>query len=141
MTPTARRVVQAVLYEAVALAVVGPALGWLFERPAATSFLLAVVMSTIALAWNYVFNAVFERWEARRPVGGRPPLRRIAHGIGFEGGLTVFLVPVLAVGLDVPLADAFVTNLGLLAFFFVYAIVFTWGFDKLFGLPAAAAPR
>lgn len=141
MTPTARRVVQALLYEAIALAVVGPALGGLFGRPMMTNFALAAVMSTIALTWNYVFNGLFERWEARRPVGGRPPWRRIAHGVGFEGGLTVILVPVIAAWLDVSLAAAFVANLGLLAFFFVYAVVFTWGFDKIFGLPAAAAPR
>jgi uncharacterized membrane protein len=30
-------------------------------------------------------------------------------------------------------------NLGLLAFFFVYAIAFTWAFDRVFGLPKSAA--
>ena len=29
-------------------------------------------------------------------------------------------------------------NLGLLAFFFLYAIAYTWGFDKVFGLPKSA---
>jgi uncharacterized membrane protein len=31
-----------------------------------------------------------------------------------------------------------VTNLGLLAFFFLYAIGYTWAFDKVFGLPKSA---
>lgn len=141
MTPVARRVIQAVLYETLALAVVGPALRWLFDRPAGTAFGLAAVMSTIALAWNWAFNTLFERWEARRPAGGRSVGRRVLHGTGFEGGLTLILVPVIAFWLDVSLRDAFIANLGILAFFFAYAIAFTWAFDKLFGLPASAAPR
>lgn len=139
MTPTTRRVVQALLYEAIALAVVSPALGVLFDRPAASTFGLAVFMSTVALAWSYLFNTVFERWEARQTVKGRSVLRRVAHGIGVEGGLTLWLVPAIAWWLEVSLLEAFVANLGILAFFFVYAIVFTWGFDRVFGLPAAAS--
>ena len=38
-------------------------------------------------------------------------------------------------------AAAFVANLGLLVFIFVYAIAFTWAFARVFGLPASAAPN
>ncbi len=138
MTPTTRRVLQAVLYEVGAIAFVGPVLGYAFEKPANSTFLLAVVLSTIALCWNYIFNAVFERWESRQAVKGRSFTRRLAHGTGFEGGLTVILVPVMALWLDTTFLAAFLANLGLLAFFFVYAIGYTWAFDKVFGLPQAA---
>jgi uncharacterized membrane protein len=138
MSPTARRVLQAILYEVIAIAVVGPLLGFAFDKPQASTFLLAVVLSTIALAWNYIFNWLFERWEARQAVGGRSFARRLAHGAGFEGGLTIILVPVMALWLDISPAAAFVANLGLLVFFFFYAIVFTWAFDRVFGLPASA---
>lgn len=142
MTPTTRRVLQAVLYEVGAIAVVGPVLGLTFEKPASSTFLLAVVLSTIALCWNYVFNAVFERWESRQVVKGRNFARRLAHGTGFEGGLTLILVPVMALWLDTTLLAAFLVNLGLLAFFFVYAMGYTWAFDKVFGLPQSArGPR
>lgn len=142
MTPTTRRVLQAVLYEAGAIAFVGPVLGFVFDKPASSTFLLAVLLSTIALGWNYVFNALFERWEAKQAVKGRSFARRLAHGTGFEGGLTVLLVPVMAFWLGTTFLAAFLANLGLLAFFFVYAIGFTWAFDKVFGLPqsALAAP-
>lgn len=138
MSPIARRVLQAVLYEVIAIAVVGPVLGFAFHKPQASTFGLAVLLSTIALAWNYAFNWIFERWESRQVVRGRSLLRRLAHGAGFEGGLTVILVPVMALWLDITAAAAFVANLGLLVFFFVYAIVFTWAFDRVFGLPASA---
>jgi uncharacterized membrane protein len=140
MSPRARRVLQAVLYEVGAVAFVGPVLSLAFDRPAASTLGLAVVLSAIALGWNYVFNALFERWEARQAVRGRSWLRRLAHGTGFEGGLVVLLVPVMSWWLDIPPLAAFLANLGLLAFFFVYAVAFTWTFDRLFGLPASAAP-
>lgn len=138
MTPTTRRVLQAVLYEAGAIAFVGPVLGFAFGKPASSTFLLAVVLSTIALCWNYVFNALFERWESRQVAKGRNLARRVAHGTGFEGGLTILLVPVMACWLETSLLTAFVANLGLLAFFFVYAIAYTWLFDRVFGLPESA---
>lgn len=138
MTPTRRRVLQALLYEVFAIAFVGPVLGWAFDKPQTSTLLLAVVLSSIALCWNYVFNALFEKWESRQLVKGRSFARRLAHGAGFEGGLTVLLVPVMAYWLDTSFLTAFLANLGLLAFFFVYAMGFTWAFDKVFGLPQSA---
>jgi len=138
MNPRTRRVLQAVLYEVGAIAFVGPVLGFAFAKPASSTFLLAVVLSTIALCWNYVFNAMFERWESRQVVKGRSFARRLAHGTGFEGGLTFLLVPVMAFWLETTFLAAFLANLGLLAFFFVYAIGFTWAFDRAFGLPQSA---
>ena len=138
MGPRTRRVVQAALYEAIAVVVVASALSLAFGEPAHSAVGLSLVTSGIALTWNYVFNALFERWERRQPVKGRSWRRRVAHGIGFEGGLTVFLVPVMAWWLDTTLWLAFLADLGLLLFFLVYTVVFTWAFDKVFGLPQSA---
>jgi uncharacterized membrane protein len=138
MTPRTRRVLQAVLYEVFAVAFVGPVQGVLFGQPFSSTLALAVLMSAIALCWNYLFNAAFERWESRQTVKGRGLARRLAHGVGFEGGLTVLLVPVMAFWLNTSFLTAFMANLGLLFFFFVYAIAFTWAFDKVFGLPQSA---
>lgn len=85
-------------------------------------------------------GGLFEAWEARQRVKGRSFKRRLAHGIGFEGGLVFLLVPVMAYWLETTLLKAFIADLGILALFFVYAIVFTWAFDKVFGLPQSAAP-
>ena len=138
MSPLTRRILQAVLYEVIAIAVVGPVLSFAFDEPPRSTFELAVVLSSIALAWNYAFNWVFERWESRQTVRGRSFARRLAHGTGFEGGLAIILVPVMSLWLGITPAAAFVANLGLLIFFFVYAIAFTWAFDRVFGLPASA---
>jgi uncharacterized membrane protein len=138
MTPTTRRIVQAALYEGIAIAVVTPTLMLAFSHPPGSAFLLSALMSSIALTWNYLFNLVFERWETRQIVKGRSLARRIAHGVGFEGGLALILLPVMAYWLEVSLWAAFVADVGLLAFFFVYTVAFTWVFDKIFGLPLSA---
>jgi uncharacterized membrane protein len=138
MSPRNRRVLQAILYEVFAIAFVGPVLSIAFDKPPASTLALAFVLSSIALAWNYIFNAVFERWEARQTQRGRSFARRLAHGIGFEGGLAVILIPVMALWLKISPLAALLANIGLLAFFFIYAIAFTWAFDKVFGLPASA---
>ena len=46
----------------------------------------------------------------------------------------------MALWLNTSFLSAFIANLGLLAFFFIYAIAFTWAFDRVFGLPESAAP-
>ncbi len=141
MNPLTRRIVQAVLYEAIAIAAVGPGLALFFAEPMTSTLGLAVLMSTIALVWNYIFNGLFERWEVRQDTKGRSFKRRVMHGLGFEGGLVFLLIPVVAYWLNTSLLAAFVTNLGVLVFFFVYAIVFTWAFDRIFGLPQSATKR
>jgi len=138
MTPPQRRVLQAVLYELGAIALTGPIVGLSFDVGAGSSLLLAVIMSSIALAWNYVFNAGFEHWERRQVRRQRTVWRRLMHGIGFEGGLGLMLVPLMAVWLDIPLWQALVAEIGLLALFFLYAVGFTWAFDRVFGLPESA---
>ncbi len=89
----------------------------------------------MAIGWNLIFNYLFERWEQRRGNQGRSIGIRLLHALGFEGGLVIFLVPIIALWLDVSLLEALLMDLGLLAFFLVYTFVFNWVFDGVFGLP------
>ena len=138
LAPRTRRIVQAVLYETLAVGFVAPVLSLVYGQAPLSALGLTLTMSLIALAWNYGFNAVFERWEARQTVKGRSWRRRVAHGTLFEGGLALILVPVMALWLDVSMWEAFVADIGILLFFLVYTVVFTWVFDRVFGLPSAA---
>jgi uncharacterized membrane protein len=138
LTPGVRRVLQAVLYEGIAVAAVTPTLALIFKHEAGSAFVLTVIMSAIALAWNYLFNSVFERWEARSGHTGRPWPIRALHSLGFEGGLLFMLVPLMAWWLHVTLLEAFVADLGIFVFFLAYTFAFTWVFDRAFGLPMGA---
>lgn len=120
---------------------VTPILSVAFDAEVSTTLPLSVLMATIALVWNYIFNALFERWEKNQIAKGRSWRRRLVHGAGFEGGLVLVLVPLTAYWLDITLLQALLAEIGLLATFFVYAIIFTWAFDKIFGLPISAQDR
>ncbi|MCI4411198.1 MAG: PACE efflux transporter [Thiotrichales bacterium] len=138
MTTRQRKIWQAVLYEIGAVILVTPLVVWAFDHDLASSFWLSVVMSTIAVAWSYGFNSLFEAWESKQVVKGRNWQRRLVHSVGFEGGLALFFVPLIAWWLSVGWWVAFITDASLLLVFFVYSIVFTWLFDRVFGLPASA---
>ncbi|MET0312924.1 MAG: PACE efflux transporter, partial [Hansschlegelia sp.] len=94
--------------------------------------------STIAMAWNYVFNAGFEAWERRQAVKGRSFVRRAVHALGFELGLVLMLTPTLAWLLGVTLLEAFAYNGVLVGVFLAYTYLFNLSFDRLFGLPQSA---
>jgi len=133
-----RRVIYVTLYELIAIVVATVGLALFTGQSAGHSSVVAVAASGIAIVWNIVFNWAFERWEARQPTRGRSLGRRVAHAIGFEGGLIFTLVPLFAWWFEVSLWEAFVMDLGLVVFFLCYTFVFNWVFDYFFGLPASA---
>lgn len=135
-----RRVVYVALYEAIAIAAATVGLMAMSGQGAVHSGVLSVMASAIAVVWNLAFNATFEFWESRQLKKGRSVARRVAHAIGFEGGLAAILVPVFAWWLQVSLWQALWMDLGLLLFFLVYTFVFNWTFDRVFGLPVSAQP-
>ncbi|AOK20524.1 hypothetical protein WT26_32795 [Burkholderia cepacia] len=137
MQGLSRRITQAVLYEAIAISCISPVIAALFGEGLVYSGALSATMSAIAMLWNMIFNALFERWEASRVQRTRTLGRRIIHACGFEGGLIFILVPVVSWWLDISWIDAFVVDIGLFAFFFCYAFVFQWAFDRVFDVPAA----
>ena len=133
-----RKIVYVGLYEAIAF--VCATLGFVSGSEAHVSVAgaLSIFAAIFAVAWNFAYNALFERWESRRAERGRSGLRRLAHAIGFEMGFMVVLMPIAAWWLDITYLRSFALNLGLNAFFFFYTMGFTWAFDRVFGLPASA---
>lgn len=132
-----RRIVYVSLYEAIAI-IVSSLIFMAVGQSAGHSGAMAVVASALAIVWNVSFNTLFERWEARQAVKGRSVLRRVVHALGFEGGLAVILIPLMAWWFEVSLWQAAVMEAGLLLFFLVYTYGFNWAFDRIFGLPASA---
>ena len=134
-----RRFVFVTLYELIAI-IVSSVLFMAIGLEAGASGVMAVVASTLAIVWNVTFNRLFERWEARQTVKGRSVRRRAVHAMGFEGGLALMLIPLMAWWFEVSLWQATWMEAGLLLFFLVYTYAFNWAFDHIFGLPASAQP-
>lgn len=136
-----RRVVYVGLYELVAIVLSAILLTLISSADSANSLGLAIAASALAILWNLVFNYGFEVWEQHRGQTGRSLAVRVLHALGFEGGLVIFLVPLLAWWLQVSFIEALLLDLGLLVFFLFYTFIFNWVFDALFGLPAAVSKQ
>lgn len=135
MSPAVRRIIYVISYEVIAVALTTLGLVVLGFGGGSSGF-VAVTASTVAMAWNYLWTTLFEVWERRQDSRTRTVGRRIAHAVGFEGGLVILLLPIVAWTLQVSLLQAFGLEAGLLAFFLVYTFVFAWLFDKV--LPPAS---
>ncbi|MDB5799685.1 MAG: transrane pair domain protein [Rhodocyclales bacterium] len=133
-----RKVVHAILFEVFAVISVTLAFMATTQHGVGSSGSLAVVTSAVAMSWNMAYNFIFEKWEARQSTRGRSLVRRITHAIGFEAGLVVLLLPLVAWWLDMGVWTALGLELGLVLFFVIYGLVFNWYFDRLFGLPTSA---
>ena len=133
-----RKLLYLSLYEGIAILLSSQMLRLITDQSVTQAGLMAVAVSLVAMSWNFIYNNIFEAWEARRSVRGRGFWVRVAHACGFEGGLLLLLVPLFAWVLQVSLAQALGLQLGMLVFFLFYSFAFTFGFDRVFGLPSSA---
>ncbi|MEZ5754390.1 MAG: PACE efflux transporter [Paracoccaceae bacterium] len=136
--PRLRRVIYAASFEAGGILLSTALLLAMAETTAGSSLVFSILASTVAMLWNLAFNAAFERWESRQPVLGRSLARRSAHALLFEGGLVLFLLPLTAWWFSVSLLHALAYESALILAFLIYTWLFTFAFDRLFGLPASA---
>lgn len=130
------RIRHAVMFEVIALVLVAPLGGLIFGVEVAEFGVVAVVSTTIAMGWNYIFNLGFDHGLlALGKALAKTPMMRVVHAITFEASLLALLVPFIAWYLAVPLWDAFVMDISLTGFYLCYAFVFNWGYDLAFPLP------
>lgn len=140
LKPWLRRALQVGIYELIAIAAVTAGALTLTNENLTSSAAYAALTSAVAVLWNYAYNTLFEFWETRQKRKGRSLLRRSVHAIGFELGLIVTLVPLMAWWFHLHLTTAFVAEIGLMIFFMAYTLIFNWAFDRLVGLPRSAMP-
>ncbi len=138
MTPTRRKIVYAVSFETIGIAVASVGLIVMSGADTGSSVILSALTATVALSWSFVFNTLFEAWEVRQTARGRSLRRRTLHAVLFETGLVMILLPVMAWWLQVTLLRALAYEAGLIVLFVVYTYAFTWAFDLIFGLTASA---
>ncbi len=138
MSPTLRKIVYAISFETLGIAVTALALLAMSDASPSQSLIFSGLTATVAVIWSYSFNAVFEAWETRQTTKGRSARRRITHSLLFEAGLVLILVPIMAWWLNLTWLQAIRYEAGLIALFVAYTYAFTWTFDRIFGLPQSA---
>ncbi|WP_268628587.1 PACE efflux transporter, partial [Escherichia coli] len=91
---------------------------------------LAVMLSTVAMLWNMVYNTVFDRlWPVSRVV--RNLKVRALHAVGFEAGFILIGVPIAAWMLSISWTQAFMLEIGFFLFFLPYTMAYNWLYDML----------
>ena len=136
MRATKDRIRHAVSFEIIALFIVTPVGAWVLGLPLLDVGIVSAVSATIATAWNYLYNLLFDHalLAARGDVRKTVPIR-IAHAVLFEAGLLVVLMPFIAWYLGVSWMAAFVMDVSFAAFYLVFAFVFNWLYDVIFPVP------
>ena len=122
------RALHALLFELIGVLMFAPGLAWVLGQSIGKMGAMTVMISTVAMLWNMVFNAGFDRLRAR--FGFAMSLKaRALHAISFEVGLVFMVVPMVAWWLSVSLLEAFLLDIGLLLLFLPYTMLFNMAYD------------
>ena len=123
-----RRIVHALSYEIILLVIIAIALSFIFEVPMEVTGTLGIAMAVTSVVWNMVFNHFFEKYEQRKKLQ-RTIRVRILHAIGFEGGLMLATIPMVAYAMDMTILQAILLDLGMTSCILVYTFIFQWCYD------------
>ena len=128
MVISKRRIVHALSYEIILLVIIAIALSFIFEVPMEVTGTLGIAMAVTSVVWNMIFNHFFEKYEQRKKLQ-RTIGVRILHAIGFEGGLMLATIPMVAYAMDMSLWQAVLLDLGMTTCILVYTFIFQWCYD------------
>ncbi|MEZ8052059.1 PACE efflux transporter [Vibrio atlanticus] len=124
------RMLHMVLFELVALVLMAGLATYITRNGAGEMAGLALAISLIAMAWNYVYNYGYDKiYGADR--SKRTTKTRVLHGLGFELGLMTVTLPVLMWVLQLDFLTVLIMDIGLVIFFVLYAIAFNWAYDSI----------
>lgn len=133
-----RRIVYVSSYEVIGMVISSVGLALLAGDSVEHTGPLSVMITTIAVTWNFIYNILYEKWEARQDSKSRTVKRRLVHAIGFQITLVIFLIPLIAWWMNISLVAAFWLDVAFIIIIPIYTFIFNWTFDKLFGLPVSA---
>ncbi len=122
------RVFHALAFECTAIAISAPLFAYIMNQPVVAMGTLAIIIATIAMAWNFIYNVLFDKIYKKFNLIKTFKIRLI-HALLFEGGLIFISTPLAAWFLSISLIAAFFLDIGLVLFFLPYTIVFNWIYD------------
>ena len=125
-----RRIVHALSYEIILLVIIAIALSFIFDMPMEVTGTLGIVMAVTSVFWNMTFNHFFEKFEAKRQLK-RTVGVRILHAIGFEGGLMLATIPMVAYAMEMSIGQAILLDLSMTMCILVYTFIFQWCYDHI----------
>ncbi|BBF78611.1 chlorhexidine efflux PACE transporter AceI [Acinetobacter ursingii] len=125
-----RRIIHALSYEVILLVIIAIALSFIFDVPMEVTGSLGIAMAVTSVVWNMIFNHFFEKFEHKHQLK-RTIKVRILHAIGFEGGLMLATIPMVAYAMNMSIWQAIVLDFGLTMCILIYTFIFQWCYDHL----------
>ncbi|ALH96029.1 chlorhexidine efflux PACE transporter AceI [Acinetobacter equi] len=125
-----RRIIHALSYEVILLVIIAIALSYIFDVSMDVTGILGIAMAVTSVIWNMIFNHFFEKFEAKRKLK-RTIGVRILHAIGFEGGLMLATIPMIAYALKLGIVEAILLDFSLTMCILFYTFVFQWCYDTI----------
>lgn len=125
-----RRIIHALSYEVILLVIIAIALSFIFDVPMEVTGSLGIAMAVTSVVWNMIFNHFFEKFEHNHQLK-RTIKVRILHAIGFEGGLMLATIPMVAYAMNMSIWQAIVLDFGLTMCILIYTFIFQWCYDHL----------
>ncbi|CFQ15374.1 membrane protein [Yersinia enterocolitica] len=124
------RIIHAIGFEVIAVAICAPVGAWLLDRSVLQMGTLAILLSSVAMLWNIIYNSLFDYfWPVSRVA---KTLRvRAFHALGFESGFILIGLPIAAFALGISLLQAFILEIGFFLFFLPYTMFYNWAYDSL----------
>ena len=125
-----RRIIHALSYETILLVIIAIALSFIFDMPMQVTGTLGIAMAVTSVIWNMTFNHFFEKFEVKHHLK-RTVRVRILHAIGFEGGLMLATIPMVAYALEMSIGRAILLDLSMTLCILVYTFIFQWCYDHI----------
>ena len=131
------RILHAILYEVFALLCIALLLPLISHADMQKSLIMGMFFSMAAMLWNVAFNMFFDWYLANvRNKTDKTAMVRVTHALLFEGTFVALTLPVLAWALGLSLWEAIkleaVLIVFIVAYTFLYNLVFDWSREKLF---------
>jgi uncharacterized membrane protein len=128
------RIVHTIGFEVFGVVIFTPFAVFVLNKSVFEIGILAVVISVIAMIWNFIYNYIFDSIEGSfgHHRSKRKLIMRVMHALLFEIGLLVVTLPLVAYWLDMSLIKALLVDIGFVIFYIVYAFVYNYIFDKIY---------
>lgn len=123
------RLINVVIFEAVAIFIITPLFSFIFNKPLASIGLIAILTSIIAMFINYIFNLFFDKhscsWYAH------PKYKLLVRTILFQVVILSFFIPFVMFMLDFSFYQSIVYNTSGSLFFMTYFYVYNFIFEQV----------
>ena len=126
----AERTFHALCFEVLAIGISAPLAAWITGRSVLSMGILTAVIAVIAVLWNMLFNWFFDRAQSRYGFTRTFGVRAL-QATGFEAGLILIVIPLIAAWMHVSLWQALVLDIGLILFYLPYGFLYNLGYDKI----------